>query len=1121
MKFGINLLLFAASLSTVPSVVSQSASVDYDAEAALRIDTFRHPEGLTVDLWADSSQVKNATAIAFDGEGRLYVCEIHRWRKGVDDIRQRRSMLLEDILIESSADRLAMFKNHLDEFPMSHYTKEADLIRVVEDVDRDGRADKSRVYAGGFNDPLDGPGMGVIERDGIVYYTNIPHLWKLEDTDGDGLSDKRSSIQDGFGIRMSFSGHDMHGLAWGPDGKLYWSMGDRGYNVKTKEGAHYYGPNRGAVFRVNPDGSDLELFYKGLRNPQEIAFDDYGNLFTVDNDGDAGDRERIAYLVEGGDSGWHAGWQAVFSFVSDYKLRSSAYTGEKKILNPWLTEHMWELRQDGQPAFVLPPIGLVTGGPAGLVFNPSSSFGSEYDDKFFVLTYTSSPTSADMEMFNVEEAGAGYEVTNHEVFFSGTNSVDLDFGPDGKMYLSEYNYGGWLNEDVGNVYTLYFAEEQAKAETTQNETILLSKFSEKKIKELVTLLGRDHQKVRQNAQFELTKRGRRGERALARVAKAVGRSPLERVHAVWGIGMMARENSKLLKILYPLINDEDSQVRIQVARVLGDNRDRKAARLLKKALEDTHPRVAMYAGIGLGRIGDREAIPDLVDLLEKNQGEDLWLQHGAVMGLAGIEDKDALMKYASHESKYVRMGILLALRQTEDARIADFLSDDENEIVYEAARAINDLPIPEAQSDLAGILDKLPPVETSIDALMHHRTINANYYLAKEENAKRILDYAANTALPQRQRQEALAAIEGWEDNHPLDTITGLPRKDDRARADIVSLVHERIDDVLAASSGPLLVQAIRVADVYGYELTDARLIAFAENSEETLDVREGALRVLAKRKTPASAEAISRLTSDADAKIRMQALEALLEVDSERAVKAAVALTKSGPFKDRQSAYRIIEGQQAPEVAQALQEGMQALLDGSAPAKLKLEILEVSRKSEDPTVKALVANYDESMTGAPVMKRFDVSLEGGDIGKGRDVFLHHGIAQCVRCHKINGFGADIGPDLSSIGADYDRRYLLEALVDPGASVAPGFGIMSLNLKDGSAVSGIYMKEDAEGYHLKMEDDKIKIFPTSEVASALPPVSGMPPMEHLLKPGEVRDLVSYLRSLKGKETETH
>ncbi len=95
--------------------------------------------------------------------------------------------------------------------------------------------------------------------DGKIFFACIPNVWQLEDTNGELVADKRESLQEGYGICVSLSGHDLNGFALGPDNRIYFTIGDRAYNLKTKDGRHLYSQYEGAVFRMERDGSSLEV----------------------------------------------------------------------------------------------------------------------------------------------------------------------------------------------------------------------------------------------------------------------------------------------------------------------------------------------------------------------------------------------------------------------------------------------------------------------------------------------------------------------------------------------------------------------------------------------------------------------------------------------------------------------------------------------------------------------------------------------------------------------------------------------------------------------------------------------------------------------------------------------
>src|SRR5205085_10392986 len=132
------------------------------------------------------------------------------------------------------AGRIAMCRRAYGTLkPYIGFEKNADQLRLVWDRTGSGKADTSTVFSGGYDRPEDGIAAGVLARKGSVYFACIPDLYLLKDTKGTNTADVKQSLSSGYGVRVQFYGHDLHGLRVGPDGKLHLTCGDRRLHVVT------------------------------------------------------------------------------------------------------------------------------------------------------------------------------------------------------------------------------------------------------------------------------------------------------------------------------------------------------------------------------------------------------------------------------------------------------------------------------------------------------------------------------------------------------------------------------------------------------------------------------------------------------------------------------------------------------------------------------------------------------------------------------------------------------------------------------------------------------------------------------------------------------------------------
>jgi len=508
----------------------------------------------------------------------------------------------------------------------------------------------------------------------------------------------------------------------GYDGKIYWSIGDRGYDVKTADGELLHDPRSGAVFRMNTDGSELELYYTGLRNPQELAFDNYGNLFTGDNNSDGGDKARFVYCMEGGETGWSMDYQT---------LEGANQRG------PWNQEGIWHLRPDLaphkvkefsplQPAWTLPPLDHVGAGPSGLVFYPGLGLPERYKDHFFLCDFLGGDSYSRVLALAVEPVGAGFKVVDEHEFVQNVLPTDVDFGYDGKVYMTDWG-GGWGSGEKGELYAVWDPARINDPRIAEVTRLFKEGFAQRDSDELAALLSHVDRRVRQRAQFVLAARGVTTTALLGDLALHAG-DRFARIHAIWALGQQAsmklRESSPAERttlagepdpasFVLPILDDRDAELRAQAARMLGEARCAAAAEKLGELCADDSSRVRAFAALALGKLAAREQQPAVISMLAENADRDPFLRHAGVQSLAWIGDRAKLGELAAEPIATLRMAAMLAMRKLRDPRMATLLNDPERRIRLEAARAINDIPLNALRPQLAASATRFTALDTA------------------------------------------------------------------------------------------------------------------------------------------------------------------------------------------------------------------------------------------------------------------------------------------------------------------------------------------------------------------------------------------------------------------------
>ena len=179
------------------------------------------------------------------------------------------------------------------------------------------------------------------------------------------------------------------------------------------------------------------------------------------------------------------------------------------------------------------------------------------------------------------------------------------------------------------------------------------------------------------------------------------------------------------------------------------------------------------------------------------------------------------------------------------------------------------------------------------------------------------------------------------------------------------------------------------------------------------------------------------------------------------------------------------------------------------------LDLLEAAAKRSAAVVKQKLSDYEASKPKDDPLAEYRETLYGGDAAEGKRIFFERPEASCVRCHKINGEGGEVGPDLSHVGAQKDRQYLLESVVLPNKDIAQGFESVLVTLKSGTRYAGVIKSDNANELVINSPEDGLVTVKKSDIQSRDKGLSPMPEgMGQVLTKQDLRNLVEYLSGLK-------
>jgi putative heme-binding domain-containing protein len=694
----------------------------------------------------------------------------------------------------------------------------------------------------------------------------------------------------------------------------------------------------------------------------------------------------------------------------------------------------------------------------------------------------------------------------------GIVPTGMAFAPNGSLFINDWK-DSYDKKTEGRIWVLD-VKDQKHPLRLKTQRILAQGMSNKSIPQLIEWLSFGDQRIRLAAQFELVKQKK--SKDLLALAKNKKANLLGRLHSIWGLGQLGRKDYHLMKNMLPLLADPTPQIRAQTAKILGEASYTPSIISLRKLIFDRDAQVQARAIEALGKVGTKKELPLLVKLLAETKENDPHLRHTIIYALSKIKAEKEIIQLFNHPSEYVRIGAVVALRMLKNPGITAFLNDNNQMVLEEAARAINDdLSIPEAIPFLAATLNR----SSCQSEVFLRRVINANLRTGSKESAQRLSQFILNTKNNDPMRLDALWALGYWTKPPILDRVDNYyrPQIKQSHKLPDANLAFEPILKSLKKDANqPFSAAIIKAAGRLKYQKGEDFIFSVLKNNESDKYARQEALHALLELNSKYLPEAVSLSLYDSLSTLRRIALANIHKVNLPP-VKQAQMLEKlidgQTNMSEKQNAIAALGAMTHNKAEEIVSKYLHLALKNDLDPALHLDVFNAIEQSTFSSLKTKLKGQQKKW-GNNDLLAYQATLFGGNPEKGKELFKRNEAAQCLRCHAVNGKGGVVGPPLEHIADRLSSEELLTSIINPNASISPGYGVVILTLNDGEELSGIVSAETTSELTLKIGNKPPRIIKRAAIKEMEMLPSGMMSMKDVLDKSQLRDLISYLITLK-------